>query len=190
MASGIGGGNDIPVFCEHCGASTGRPGPGAQAPIPVCGQCDRASCTNCWNQVTGRCLVCSPSGLAWQLTAPLPPQAAPIPVQTVAAPSRGRRFRQIPGPKRLLGIVGRSNRILDRRYAIRLARFGLVAAAFVALIGVAPALIAGVADGASREAGMPATGQTPWNGLAPSGPASEALDDCLARAGAGRRRIR
>lgn len=51
------GGSDDMMFCEACGLHRDQLGL-AGDDIRMCPECDRATCTNCWNQVAGACLAC------------------------------------------------------------------------------------------------------------------------------------
>ncbi|MGZ8502748.1 MAG: hypothetical protein ACXWW6_07840, partial [Candidatus Limnocylindrales bacterium] len=52
------------AFCERCGLDSDRLGSAGASDFRVCPDCSSSTCANCWNQVAGRCLACSPFHLA------------------------------------------------------------------------------------------------------------------------------
>ena len=69
-------GSDDMMFCEACGLHRDQLGL-AGDDIRMCPDCDRATCTNCWNQVAGACLACRAFALPVAAAAAPKPEVSP-----------------------------------------------------------------------------------------------------------------
>ena len=72
-------GVDDAMFCEACGAHRDQLGL-AGDDIRTCPECDRATCSNCWNQIAGACLTCRAFAL------PIATAPTPTPIAATATP--------------------------------------------------------------------------------------------------------
>ena len=89
--------DDGSAFCERCGLDSDRLGSAGARDFRVCPDCGSSNCANCWNQVAGRCLACSPFHLASAPTrAPrrIAPAATTQPVTAAPTPRRGAEPRR------------------------------------------------------------------------------------------------
>ena len=104
-------GVDDAMFCEACGAHRDQLGL-AGDDIRTCPGCDRATCSNCWNQVAGACLTCR----AFALPIARPrrrPEPSGGPAEggdrlAIAASPRRRSRRRTPTPADSSGPPSRS----------------------------------------------------------------------------------
>ena len=152
------------AFCERCGLDGDRLGSAGARDFRVCPDCSSSNCANCWNQVAGRCLACSPFHLA---TAParstgriVPKGVSPLPVEATpsrpaaagAPPSRASIVARAVPPES--GIASGAGR-LARRGLGKAVRVSLVAIiALVAAAGVRAVTLTGGAVAAEDPIGV------------------------------------
>jgi hypothetical protein len=125
------------VFCERCGLDRDRLSSAGARDFRFCPDCSSSTCPNCWNQVAGRCLACSPLRLAAiparaighvvpPGSQPRPPDATPPPPATTSAATS--RYSIVARAVPMDDAAAGSGR-LDRRglrTAVRLSLVGVV----------------------------------------------------------------
>lgn len=138
--------DDGSAFCERCGLDSDRLGSAGASEFRVCPDCSSSTCANCWNQVAGRCLACSPFHLATTAPAatrriaatfatqrPLVPPSAKPTADAGASPRGSLAARAITAKSGVAAGAGR----LARRGLGKAARVSLVVVvAVVAVVGV------------------------------------------------------
>lgn len=142
------------TFCERCGLDSDRLGSAGASDFRVCPDCSSSNCANCWNQVAGRCLACSPFHLA---SVPLRTSRRIVPASIKPPVSAGVKppgVATMPPRRAANGGVSSSESVVARAVAAgdgvatgagRLARRGLGKIARVALVAVVVlAAVAGV----------------------------------------------
>lgn len=124
------------AFCERCGLDSDRLGSAGASDFRICPDCSSSTCANCWNQVAGRCLACSPFHLALaqtRATRRIAPAGVTPPAVDASPPRRAANV----GASTRAAIVARAVAAEDvAAGAGRLARRGLGKAARVLLVGV------------------------------------------------------
>jgi hypothetical protein len=174
------------TFCERCGLDSDRLDSAGASDFRVCPDCSSSTCANCWNQVAGRCLACSPFHLASapsRVTPRTEPGALrpPLPVgvkSPAIGATRQRRGADV-GSSSKASLVARAlaadNGIaagagrLARRGLGKVARVALVAVVVLAaVVGVRAVTVAGGAVAAQDQAegdmlvlGTPTASATP-----------------------------
>ncbi len=165
-------------FCESCGLDSDRLGSAGASDFRVCPDCSSSTCANCWNQVAGRCLACSPFHLA---SAPARPTRRIVPASLNPAPVAAAPPRQAANPARSPlgsgvgravaadgGIVSGAGRV-GRRGLGKAARFSLVAVVALAAVASVRAVTLTGAVTAQDEVGVETLAPEP---LATSDPAT------------------
>jgi hypothetical protein len=133
------------TFCERCGLDSDRLGSAGASDFRVCPDCSSSTCANCWNQVAGRCLACSPFDLA---SAPRRASRRIVPAGVRSQAPAGVRPQAVgatpPRPAANLGVSSRTS-VVARAVAAgdgvaagggRLVRRGLGNAARIAFVAV------------------------------------------------------
>ena len=93
-------GMDDAMFCEACGAHRDQLGL-AGDDIRACPECERATCSNCWNQVAGACLTCRAFALPIAAATTAAPTLSVAPPVAVAAASKAVASKaRMPGAPR------------------------------------------------------------------------------------------
>jgi hypothetical protein len=137
---------DGSAFCERCGLDSDRLGSAGASVFRVCSDCSSSTCANCWNQIAGRCLACSPFQLA-------------------SASRRASPRIVLPGDKPIASVVARAVAAEDgvaagagrraRRSLGKVARTALVAVVVLAaVVGVRAVTIAGGTVAAQEQVGV------------------------------------
>jgi hypothetical protein len=183
------------TFCERCGLDRDRLGSAGASEFRVCPECSSSCCSNCWNQVAGRCLACRPfqlvgAGPAGERSGrPTPIVAAPA-TKPPSPPTAGRLRtpRAIAATEAAAAVIATPGGRIARRGLGKAARLALVAViALVAVVGARAVTFSGgtvsaqhpvatdapVIDGPSGTdlGGSAAPGATaPARTVAPTGP--------------------